>query len=89
MAIVDHFEHTEEPGFMATIDPEEARQQFAMSFGLVVVLAISVATIALTCGAEPQILARHMRAAVRLVVQMPQRVQVQQAAKQATELPGG
>ena len=89
MAIIDHFERVEEPGFTRTVDPQAARRQFNMSLGLVVVLAIAAAAIALSLRSEPQFLAAQVRAPVKLVVQMPQRVQVQQAAEHARPLPGG
>lgn len=89
MAIVDHFAYVEEPGFTRTIDPEAARRQFNMSLGLVVVLAVAAAAIALSFRFEPQILTAHVRAPIKLVVQMPQFVQVQQAAEPADQLPGG
>jgi hypothetical protein len=89
MAIVDHFEPVEEPGFTRAIDPEAARRQFNMSLGLVVVLAIAAAAVALSLRSEPQVLAAHLRAPVKLVVQMPQHVRVLQAAEHASQLPGG
>jgi hypothetical protein len=89
MAIVDHFERVEETGYACTIDPEAARRQFNMSLGLLVVLAIAAAAITLSLRSGPQVLAAQLRAPVRLVVEMPQRVQVQQAAEQASQLPGG
>jgi hypothetical protein len=88
MAIVDHFEPVEEPGFTRTVDPEAARRQLNMSLGLVIVLAIAATAIALSYRFEPQILEAQVRAPVKLVVQVPQRVQVQQAAERATQLPG-
>lgn len=85
MAIVDHFEHVEEPGFMPSLNPQAARQQFNMSLGLVVVLAIGAAVIALSLRTEPQILAAHTLAQVKLVVQVPQRLDVQQAVERVAQ----
>lgn len=89
MAIIDHFQPVEEPGFRRTIDSQAARQQLAMSLGLVVVLAIAAATLALSFRFEPRILEAQVRAPIKLVVQLPQQAQVRQAAAPAEQLPGG
>ena len=89
MAIIDHFERVEEPGFMRTVDPQAARRQFNMSLGLVFVLAIAAALIALSFPSGPQFVSAQVRAPVKLVVQIPQHVKVQQAAEHARQLPGG
>jgi hypothetical protein len=74
---------------MRTVDPQAARRQFNMSLGLVVVLAIAAAAITLSFRSEPQFLAAQVTAPVKLVVQVPQHVEVQQAAERARQLPGG
>jgi hypothetical protein len=89
MAIVDHFEPVVEPGFTRSVDPQAARRQFNMSLGLVVVVALAAAAVALSFRFEPQVLEAQVRAPVKLVVQTPQRVQAQQAAEHARQLPGG
>jgi hypothetical protein len=89
MAITDHFKAVEDPGFRRTVEPEAARQQLHMSLGLVVLLAIAAAAIGLSFRFEPQVLEARINAPVRLVVQMPQHVNVLQAARKSTELPGG
>jgi hypothetical protein len=89
MAIVDHFKSVEDPGFIRAVDPKAARRQFNMSLGLVVVLAVAAAGIALSFRFQPQVLEAQMRAPAKLVVQMPQPAKVMQAAEHARQLPGG
>ncbi len=89
MAITDHFEAIEEPGFRRSIDPEAARLQFNMSLGLVVILGIVSVGLALSLGFKPQTLEAQARAPIKLVVQLPQRAQVQQAVVSTKLLPGG
>jgi hypothetical protein len=81
MGIIDHFEAVDDPGFRSSVDPNAARQQFNMSLGLVVVLAIAAATLALSFRFEPHILEAQVKAPIRLVVQAPQHAELQQAAR--------
>ena len=89
MAIVDHFKPVEGSGFMRSIDPHAARRQLNMSVGLVAVLAIVAAVTALSFRFEPQILAAGMRAPVKLIVEIPHHVRMEQAAAHARQIPSG
>lgn len=89
MAILDHFERVEEPGFTRSVDPRSARRQLNISLGLIVVLAIAATAVTLSLRAEPQRFAALTRAPFKRVVQMPQPARVQQAARPARQLPGG
>ena len=89
MTILGHFSAVNDPGFRRTVDPDAARQQLHMSFGLVILLAAAIAGLALSFHFEPQTLVAGMNAPVKLVVQVPQRIEVQQASRKSAELPGG
>ncbi|HWG06744.1 MAG TPA: hypothetical protein VG271_17185 [Beijerinckiaceae bacterium] len=89
MTITDHFQTVEDPGFRRSVDPEAARRQLRMSFGLVVLLAIAAGGLALSLRFEPPMMEAGLNAPVKLVVQSPQRVEIHEAASNAKELPGG
>ena len=89
MAITDHFQAVEDPGFRRSVGPEAARQQLKMSFGLVVLLAVAAAGLAFSLRLEPPMLVAGLQAPMKLVVQAPQRVELREAASKTKELPGG
>ena len=80
MSIADHFTTTEDAGLIHRVDPQAARRQLTMSLGLVAVLAVGVGMAALTTrGVEAQ--TAQVQAPVRMVVQAPTLMHVQQATK--------
>lgn len=89
MAITDHFQTVEDPGFRRSVDPKAARQQLKMSFGLVVLLAIAAGGLAFSLRFQPPMMEAGLTAPVKLVVQAPQRVEIHEAASKIKELPGG
>jgi hypothetical protein len=86
MSMTDRFDQTTDDGFIRNIDPQAARHQFNMSIGLVAVLALATLSAALTLRIEP---VDASTAPSRMVVQAPQVMHVQQAARDLKRQPGG
>lgn len=82
----DRIETREESGFVYAISPETARRQLKISGAIAAALAIG----AIAIGSLGHIQPRHREPAiVKLTVQAPGVLQVQQAGAKSTIRPGG
>ena len=81
----DRIETREDSGFVQAISPDVARRQFRISAALVGALAVATIAVATMSQVQP----RYAEpASVKLVVQAPGVMQVQQARIKSTQ-PGG
>ncbi len=86
MSTQNHIETREESGFVQAISPDMARRQLKLSAALVGALLVATALVA-TLG---QIQPRYADpAVVKLTVQAPGSLQIQQATTKVSVQPGG
>lgn len=86
MSIQDRIETREESGFIQAISPDVARRQLKLSAALVAALAVATVFVASLGNFQP----RYAEpATVKLTVQAPGVMQVQQANSKFRVQPGG
>jgi len=86
MSIQDRIETREESGFVQAISPDAARRQFKISATLVAALAVATVFVAALGQVQPRY---SEPATVKLTVQAPGVMQVQQAHSKFRVQPGG
>lgn len=88
MYVSGKFDSVADAGFYQTIQPDEARRQFNMSLGLVVILSLVALFVGLSAGFAPLPQSAPAAQQARLIVRQPQRVHVMQAQARS-QAPGG